>query len=150
MIIIFTGEFTILILRKYAFKDCVIYFGFYSTHLKVYIHLPFISTQRKTTALFDNTPVISSSNFRRTGLYQGSDDFCEGDRNSDIIRLIHPYQTIHYCNQSVLVIIPDLNIFVFSITIFDLILRIALVWFSLLHESYFYNSTGIRFYIFCL
>ena len=52
VIAIFTGEFTILILRKYDFKVCMISFGFYSSHFKFFIHLPCINTQPKTTASF--------------------------------------------------------------------------------------------------
>ena len=55
--------------------------------------------------------------------------FCEGDRNSNIIHLLQPSQKIHYFNQSVLAIVPDLNIFIWSIAIFDLIPRSALVQF---------------------
>ena len=143
------GKFTILILQKYSFKVCVISFSFYSTHFKVYIHLPCINTQQKTTAPFENTPVISSSDCLKTGLYQGSADRCEGFRKSDTIRLLQQSQTTHYCIQSVLAIVPDLNIFVFSLTIFDLILRSTLVRFCLLRENYLYNSTGLRFYTFC-
>ena len=149
MIDIVTGELTILILQKYGFRVCVISFGFYSTHFKVYIHLTSIKKQRRTTAPFDNTPVIPSSDRRTTVLYQGSADCYEGDIDSDIIILIQPYQTIHYCNQSVLAIVPDVNIFVFSITIFDLISRSALVRIILLRASYLYKLTGLRFYIFC-
>ena len=95
--------------------------------LKVYIYLPCIITQQRATAQFDDTPVISSSDHRNIGLYQGLANSCEGDHNSDLISLSHKSQAIHYCNQSVLEIVPDLNIFVFSITIADLISRIALV-----------------------
>ena len=70
-------------------------------------------------------------------MYQGPADNCEGYCSSDIIRLLQPSQTIHYCNQSVLAIVPDLNILVFSITIFDLILRSALVQF-LYYVKYIY------------
>ena len=115
---------------------------------KVYIYLTSINTQRWTTAPFDNTPIISSRNRQTTGLYQGSDNCCEVCCNSDIIILLQQFQTIHYCNQSVLYIVPDLNIFVFSITIFDLILGSALVQFSLIRASYLYNLTGLSFYIF--
>ena len=128
----------------------MIYFDFYSAHYKVYIHIPCINTQRQTTASFDITNVISSSNRQTPRLYQGSANCCEGDCNSDIIRMIQKSQRIHYCNQSVLAIVLELNIFVFGITIFDLIYRSSLVRFSLLCESYLYNLTGIRFYIFCL
>ena len=148
VIAIVTGEFNILILQKYGFKVCVILFGFYSTHYKVYIHLPWINTQRRTTPPFDITPVISYSDRQTSRLYQGSSDCCRGDRNFDIICLIQTSQTIHYCNQLVLAIVPDLNILVFSITIFDLISISALVRLCLLRESYLYNSTGLRFYIF--
>ena len=123
----------------------MISFGFYSTHFKVYIKLPCINTQRQTTATFNGTTIISFSERQKTGLYQGSADRCEGDRNSNIIRLLHQSHKIHYCNQSVLAIFPDLNILVFSTTVFDLIPSSALVRFSLLHESYLYNSTGLRF-----
>ena len=117
--------------------------------LKVCICLPCIKTQQRATAPFDNTTVKLSSYHRKAGLYQRSADCCEGDINSDLICLLWKYQTIHFCNQSVLAIVPDLNIFVFSITIVGLILIISLVQFSLLCESYLYNSTGLRFYIFC-
>ena len=52
VVAIATGEFTILILWKYGFKVCVILFGFYSSHFKVYIYLPCINTQWKTTKPF--------------------------------------------------------------------------------------------------
>ena len=129
MIAIVTDEFTLLILQKYGFKVCVILFGFYSTHYKVYIHITCINTQWQTTAPFDITYVISSSDCQTPRLYQGSADHCEVDRNSDIICLLRPSHIIHYFNQSVLAIVPDLNVLVWSITIFDIILRSALVQF---------------------
>ena len=116
-----------MILRKYVVKVCVILFGFYSTHFKVYIHLPCINTHRRTTVPFNITPIISYGDLRTTGMYKGLADRCEGYRKSDIICLLQPSQTIHYCNQSFLAIVPDLNLFVFSIAIFDLILRRDLV-----------------------
>ena len=124
---IVTVECTILILRKYGFKVCVILFSFYSINFEVYIYLPCTNKHQQATAPFDNTPVISSSDHQKTGLYQGSHNCCEGDSNSDLICLLQKYQAIHYCDQSVLAIVPDLNIFVFSIMIVDLILRSALV-----------------------
>ena len=127
VIAIVTGECTMLILQKHGFKVCVISFNFYSTHYIVYIHQPFIITQIQTTASFEITHVISSSDRQTPRLYQGLADFCEGDRISDIICLLQQSQTIHYCNQSVLAIVPDLNILVWSIAIFDLILKISLV-----------------------
>ena len=125
-------------------------FDFYSTHYKVYIYLTCISTHRLTTAPFNSTHILSSSARQTPILYQESDDCCEGDRNSYVICLLQPSLKIHYCNQSVLAIVPDLNIFVFSITIFDLILRSTLVRLCLLRESYLYNSTRLRFYTFGL
>ena len=110
---------------------------------KVYIYLPCINTQRRTTAPFDDTPVIPSRDHRTTGMYQDSADLCEGDCNSDIILLLQQSQAIHYCNQSMLEIVPDLNIFIFSITTFDLISRSALVRFSLLRAIYLYNLMGL-------
>ena len=117
---------------------------------KVFIYLPCIKTQRLTTAPFYITPVISYSDHQTTGLHHGSADRCEGDDNSDIISLLQKTQKIHYCNQSVLAIFPDLKKFVFSITIFDLILRSALVRLCLLRASYLHNLTGLRFYTFYL
>ena len=99
--------------------------------LKVYIYLPCINTQRQTTALFNANSVISSSDHRKIGLYQGSADRSEGDHNSDIIRLLQKYQAIHYYNQLMLVIVPDLNIFVISITIVDLIREVP--WYGLFY-----------------
>ena len=150
VIAIVTDEFAILILQNYSFKVCVIFFCFNSTRFKVYIHLPVINTQRQTTASFNITPLISSSEWQTTGLYQGSADCCDGDHISNIICLLQPSQAIHYCNQSGLAIVPDLKIFVFSIVIFYLIFKRALVWFSLLRVIYLYNSTGLCFFIFCL
>ena len=114
-------EFTMLILQNYWFDVCVISFGFYSTHDKYYINLPWIHTQQRTAAPFHITHVISYCDFQMLILYQGSNDCCKGDRNSDIFFLLLTSQTFHYCDQSLLAIFPDLNIFVWSITIFDLI-----------------------------
>ena len=54
--------------------------------LKVYIYFSCINTQQQATSPFKDTPVISppQSKHLRTGLYQGSDDSCEGDRDSYI------------------------------------------------------------------
>ena len=136
VISIVMDEFTLLILQKYGFKVCVISFGFYSTHFIVYIHLPLISTHQQTTSPFNITSIISSSNSQKTGLYQGSADHCKRYRNSNIICLLQPSQAINYCNQSVSGIVPDLNILVCSITIFDLISRSTLVRFSLLRAIF--------------
>ena len=88
MIPIVTDEFTLLILQKYGFKVCVILFGFYSHHYKFYIHIPCINTKLLTTAPFDISYIISSSDRQTPRLYQGSADRCEVDRNSDIICLL--------------------------------------------------------------
>ena len=163
-----------LILQKYGFKVCVILFVFYSTQYNVYIHIPCINTQQQTTATFDITHVISSrdlttlrqyqgfynwqttapfdithvilySNRRTPRLYQGSANCCERDHNSNMISLLQPYQTIHYCKHSVLAIVPDLNILVWSISI--LISFWEVPWYSafLLCASYLYNFTRIMF-----
>ena len=95
--------------------------------LKVYIYLSCINTHRRATEPLDDTPVISYIEHQKTGLHQGSADCCKGDQNSDLICLIKKSQEIHYCNQSVLATVPDLNIFIFSITIIDLISRSALI-----------------------
>ena len=76
---VITGDFYILILQKYSFKVCVISFGFYSTHYKVYIHFPCINTQKLTTAQFNITDVISSRDRQTPRLYQGLAHCCDGD-----------------------------------------------------------------------
>ena len=110
VIAIVTGDFTMSKIRKYGFKVCVVSFDFYSTHYKVYIYLPCINTQRQTIAPSDITHVISSSDLQTPRLYQGSADRFEGYHNSDIICLLQPSQKNHYCNQSVLAIVPYLKI----------------------------------------
>ena len=141
------GSCTILILRKYGFKICVISFSFIPFILKVYIYLPWINTHLRGTAPFDNTCIISSSDHQKTGLYMESADCCDEDHKSDLIVLIQQSQAIDYCNQSVLVIVPDLNTFVFSITNGNFTSRSALVRFCFLYVRYLYDLTGIRFYI---
>ena len=106
------GECTMLYYKKYGFKVCVILFDFYSTHYKVYIHIPCITTQQQTRAPFDSTNILLFSECQTPILYQGFDNHCEGYCNSDIIHPLQLYLTIHYCNQSVLAIVPDLNIFI--------------------------------------
>ena len=135
---------SVIAIVKYGFKVCVVSFDSYSIHFKVYIHLPFIKTQRQTTVPFDSTHFISSSNRQTPRLYQGSADCCEEDRNSNIIFLLQKSQTIQYFNQSVLAISPDLNIFVWSIMIFDLIFEAPLYRSFLLRASYLYNSTWTK------
>ena len=81
VIAVVTGEFNMLILQKYSFKVCVISFGFYSTHYKVYIHLPCINTQKRTTAQFNITDVISSGDRQTPRLYQGLAHCCDGDNH---------------------------------------------------------------------
>ena len=139
-------------LLYWYYKNMVLRFAWYCLvfiHLilQFYIHLPCINTQWQTIQPLNNNPVISSSDLRMTIIYQGSEKSCEEDHNSDIIRLLQQSRATHYCDQSVLAIVSDLNIFIFSITILDLILRSALVQFSLLRASYLYNLTRLRFYI---
>ena len=112
-----------VVLQKYGFIVCVISFDFYSTHYKDYMYLSCINTQWQTTAPFNINHVLSYRDPRTPRLYQGSASHCEGDCNLDVICLLQPYLTIHYCNQSVLAIVPYLNIFIWSITIFYLISR---------------------------
>ena len=95
--------------------------------LKVYIYLLCINGKRLTTSQLEFTYVLSSRDHQNTELYQAPSDHCEGYRNSDLIRLLQKSQAIHNCNQSMLSIIPDLNICVFSITIVDIISSSALV-----------------------
>ena len=131
---------------KYGFKFFVTSFDLYWTHYKVYIHLPCINTQKKITISHHSRPIIKWP--QNTKTVSGIANHFKGERNSNMIYLLWPSQAIHYCNQSVLSIVPDLNIFVFSITIVDLISRSALVRFSLLRASYFYNLMGLRFSFF--
>ena len=51
---------------------------------------------------------------------------------------------MHYCNQSVLAIVLDLNM-MYSVL---LIFRSALVGCSLLRASYYYNLTGLGCYVY--
>ena len=127
VITIVRGEVYMLVLQKYSLKLSVILFGFYSKNYKVYIHLPCINTQWWITAPFDITQFISYSNRQMPILYQWSEHRCEVVCNFYIIGLLKPSQTIHYCNWSVLELVPDMNILVWSILIFDLISRGALV-----------------------
>ena len=126
----------------------MISFSFYLVHFEgFYIFTPHQHTAMKKSS-FNNTSVISSSDHQKTGLHLGSANRCERDFNLNIISLLQQSYTIHYFNQSVLAIVPELIIFVFSNMIIDHILRSALVRFSLLCESYLYNLTWLRFYIF--
>ena len=52
LITIVTVECTVLLLQQYVFKVCAISFGFWSSCLKVYIHLLCINTHRRTTTTF--------------------------------------------------------------------------------------------------
>ena len=67
-------------------------------------------------ALFNINHFYSSSDYQTPILCQVSANYCGGYRISDVIYLLQRYLTIHYCNQSVLAIVPDLNIVVWSIT----------------------------------
>ena len=148
MIAIVTGECTLLILQKCDFMFvwyCLVFIQLILKFISIYPASTHSNEQRHHL----RTLPSSSIEHQKTGLYQGSADCCEGYRDSGLIRLLQKSQAIHYCNKSVLSIVPDLSIFVFSITIVDLILRSALVRFSLLYASCLYNLAGLRFYIFC-
>ena len=54
-----TGECNVLLLREYILKACVVLFGFWSSCLKVYIHLLCINTQRRTTIPFSSWSSLS-------------------------------------------------------------------------------------------
>ena len=62
----------------------------------------------------------------------------------DVISLLHPYLTVHYSNQSVSAIVPDLNIFVWSIKIFDLISRSTLIEYFSITCSIFVYPDGYQ------
>ena len=49
---VFLGKFTICITWKYSCKVCIISFGFYSSHCKVFITLPFSNTHGQKIAPF--------------------------------------------------------------------------------------------------
>ena len=57
--------------------------------LKVYIYFPCINTQRQATALFDDTPVISTPHrkYLKIRIYQGFVNRCEVDLDSVFNRL---------------------------------------------------------------
>ena len=149
MISIVIGEFTILTLQKYGIEVCVILLVFIQHILKfISIHPASLHSneQQHNSATLLSYQIMTA---KTKGLYQGSGNYSEKDQNSNIFCLLEQSQAIQYCNQSLLLIIADLNIFIFSITDFDLILRSALVQLCQLHASYLYTPTGVRFYIFC-
>ena len=117
----------------------MILFDFYSTRNKVYIHLSCIIAQQKTLSQFESTLVLSSCNLRTSIMYQGSDVHCNRDHNSFLICLLQPYLKFVSCNISVLVIVPNLNILVWSIKMFFLILRNVLAIFISWQRLWFYN-----------
>ena len=57
--------------------------------LRVYIYFPWINSQWRATAPFNDTPIISplQSKHWKSGIYQGLDDRCEVDCDSDLNRL---------------------------------------------------------------
>ena len=104
-----------VVLQKYGFIVCVISFFFFLTCYKFCIYFSCINTHRQTIAPFNINHFYSSSDCHTRGRYQVSANHYWGYRNSDVIHLLQPFLTIHYCNQSVLAIVPDLNIVVWSI-----------------------------------
>ena len=113
--------------------------------LKVYFDFPCINTQRRATETFDNTPVISPpySKHLRTGLYQGSADRYERDHESDLNCLASAILGNTLLLKTSVSDCPGSERDVFIIAIVDLISRSALVLFSLLCVSYYYNLTEL-------
>ena len=114
-------------ITKIRFSGLCYYVWFLFNSVKKLYQSTLHQTQQWTTSMFDINHVIPYSNHQKTRLYQGLADCCEGDLNSDTILPIQPSKTINYCDQLALAIVPDLKIFIWSITIFGLISRIALV-----------------------
>ena len=52
VIAIVTAEYTALLLQKYVFKVCAVSIAFWSSCLKLYIHLCYINTHQQTTSQF--------------------------------------------------------------------------------------------------
>ena len=98
VILIFTGEFNMLILQKYGFKVCMTLIDFIQLIIK-FISIYNEKTQRQTTSPFDITHFISSNDRQTPILYQVSDNSCEVDFNSNIFFLLQPSKTVHYCHQ---------------------------------------------------
>ena len=118
--------------------------------LEVYIYFPCVSTQQRATAPSENAPIISPphSKHLKTGIYQGSANICEVDPDSDLNR-----QASAILGNTSLQPTSVRNCFeperyLFSIAIVDLISISALVRFSLLRMSYYYNLTGIACYVY--
>ena len=88
-----------VVLQKYISKVFVNLFDFYSPLFKVFIYLPYINTQQRTTVSLNSTNFLSSSDFQTPRLYQVSAYHCEGYCNLDVIFLLRPVLTTHYCNQ---------------------------------------------------
>ena len=144
------GEFTMVILLKYGFKDIVKWSGFYLTNYKVYIHLPCINTQKLTTAPLNITHIISSSNHWSTILSQGRPSIVR-----EIITLILFLCFIHLrqfttvtnqCQQLSQTWTNSFEVLRFLISFWEA------PWYSssLLGDIYLYNPRGIRFHIFGL
>ena len=123
----------------------MISFGFYSTCYKVYIYLPCINTHRQIISLFNINHFDSSSEYQTPILCQVWANYCGGYRNSDVFYLLQRYLTIHYCNQSVLAIFPDLNIVVWSITFIFSFQEVPWYITYLLSANYFYTLTRTKF-----
>ena len=136
LIAIVTGECTMLYYKNTALL--FVWFRLISIQLiiKVICIYPASTHIRRIKAPFNINHFVSYRDHRRPRRYQGSANHCEKDCNLDVICLIQQFLTIHYCNQSVLAIVPDLNIFVWSITIFISFRKVPCYITYLLSASY--------------
>ena len=129
IIAIVTGEFTMLILNNTVFRFVLYHLVFIQLIIKFISIYPESSHRDEQQHHLTSITSYHLVTDRTPRLYQGSANHCEVDCNYIMVRLLQPSKTINYCNQSVLEILPDLNILVWSITIFDLISISALVQF---------------------
>ena len=120
--------FTIIKPVHFLFFEHIIFEAEKAIHDSHYL----VTTNKYSNQIY----VIKPSDHKKTGLYQGSDNRCEGDRSYDLIRLLQQSQSIHYCNKSVLGIFPDLNM-IYSV------LRLLISFREAPWYSYKFTTCGI-------
>ena len=126
--------------HKHRIYSCVLFLNTNIFGSDKEIHnLQFLINNNKYS---NQAQVIKTNDHWRTGIYKGSANRCEGDCDSDLNfmdsailgnTLLQP-KRVSDCPR------PERDIL--SIAIVDIILRSALVRFSILRARYYYNSTG--------
>ena len=102
------------------------------------------------TILRHSRYITSTEQTLNGGIYQGSSNSCEGDRDSDLNYLASAISGYKLLQPTSVSNCPGPKRDVFSIKIFDTISRISLVGFSILCASYYYNLTACVLRLFSL